>query len=92
MPVMNVSGMKIVAITVRPEISAKEIFPETEYHFDTLRSRLRELAFLNRGVTITLADERGVEPTEGAVEKVLNLAKTTPRLLTEDEVLAAAAD
>jgi DNA gyrase subunit B len=36
-----------------------EIFTETvEYNFDTLRSRLRELAFLNRGVQISLRDER----------------------------------
>jgi len=35
-----------------------EIFPETEFHFDTLSSRLRELAFLNKGIYITLFDER----------------------------------
>ncbi len=34
------------------------IFTELEYSFDTLSTRLRELAFLNRGVRITLADER----------------------------------
>lgn len=35
-----------------------EIFEETEYSFDILKHRLRELAFLNRGITITLTDER----------------------------------
>ncbi|MBW2976169.1 DNA topoisomerase (ATP-hydrolyzing) subunit B [Candidatus Woesearchaeota archaeon] len=35
-----------------------EIFSETEFHFDTLSSRLRELAFLNKGIHITLFDER----------------------------------
>ena len=35
-----------------------EIFPDTVYDFETLKIRLRELAFLNKGLTITLADQR----------------------------------
>jgi 2-isopropylmalate synthase len=35
-------------------------------------------------------EKRGVSPTEGAVQRVLDLAKRTPRLLTEAEILAAA--
>ena len=35
-----------------------EIFKETTYSFDTLAKRLRELAFLNAGLKITLLDER----------------------------------
>ena len=35
-----------------------EIFTETEFHFETLSSRLRELAFLNKGVKIDILDER----------------------------------
>ena len=35
-----------------------EIFEELEYNFDTLEHRLRELAFLNKGINIRLKDER----------------------------------
>jgi DNA gyrase subunit B len=41
-----------------------EIFTEVEYHFDTLAQRLRELAFLNRGLTITIKDERETDKAD----------------------------
>ena len=41
-----------------------EIFTVTEYNFDTLKHRLRELAFLNKGITITLNDRRGEGRTD----------------------------
>src|SRR5687767_14404481 len=42
-------------VTFKPDA---QIFETTEYSFDTLATRLRELAFLNGGVTITIDDER----------------------------------
>ncbi len=40
----------------------KEIFEETVFDFDTLRQRLREMAFLTKGIKIVLTDERLEEP------------------------------
>ncbi|WP_461613571.1 DNA topoisomerase (ATP-hydrolyzing) subunit B [Clostridium sp. Marseille-QA1073] len=36
----------------------KEIFDEVDFDYETLSQRLRELAFLNKGIKITLTDER----------------------------------
>ncbi len=41
---------------------SKEVFSATEFDFSTLEHRLRELAFLNSGVALTLTDARHVEP------------------------------
>ncbi len=41
-----------------------EIFTVLEFHYSTLADRLRQLAFLNRGVTITIKDEREQPKTE----------------------------
>lgn len=38
--------------------------PDAEYRFDTLVQRIREMAFLNRGLKIRLVDERPLEPKE----------------------------
>jgi DNA gyrase subunit B len=43
----------------------KEIFSTIEYNFDTLAQRLRELAFLNKGLEITLTDERQTDAKTG---------------------------
>jgi DNA gyrase subunit B len=54
---------------------SKEVFTKTDFDFATLEHRLRELAFLNSGVTIILGDLRGPEPKyeqmryEGGVEE-----------------------
>jgi len=48
----------------------KEIFTTSEYNFDTLAQRLRELAFLNKGLEITLTDERQTDAKSGEAKKL----------------------
>ncbi len=43
----------------------KSIFTVSEYNYDTLAQRLRELAFLNKGLLITLTDERTTDAKTG---------------------------
>ncbi len=51
-------GKRGTQVTFLP---SKKTFTKTDFDFATLEHRLRELAFLNSGVTLTLSDERGVE-------------------------------
>jgi DNA gyrase subunit B len=60
----NNEGETGTTVTFKPDL---EIFPESEYSFDTLSNRLRELAFLNRGVRLVLTDERKVDEETGTV-------------------------
>src|ERR1700761_8393948 len=68
-------------ITFHPDPT---IFDKTTYSYDTLAQRLRELAFLNKGLKITLTDERSDKTAEfkfsGGISefvKHLNRGKTT---------------
>jgi DNA gyrase subunit B len=47
----------------------KTIFTATEYNYDTLAQRLRELAFLNKGLEISLTDERTADPKTGEARR-----------------------
>ena len=53
-------------VTFKPD---PEIFKQTlEYNYDTLAGRLRELAYLNKGITISLEDKRVTEE-DGSLKK-----------------------
>jgi DNA gyrase subunit B len=69
------------------------IFYTTEYSFDTLSNRLRELAYLNKGIRLNLTDlrvEEGVEPRsesfyseEGLKEFIVYLDNTREKIMPE---------
>ena len=67
-----------------------QIFTEALYDFETLATRLRELSYLNKGVTITLTDEReGQEKTEtfharGGLKEFVQFLNSNRKTLTSD--------
>jgi DNA gyrase subunit B len=67
-----------------------DVFEETTFAFDTLSTRLRELAFLNSGVEIRLTDERDDESAtfryEGGIREFVEYLNETKTAL-HDEVI-----
>jgi DNA gyrase subunit B len=83
----DAGGRKGTEVTFLP---SPQTFSKTEFDYPTLEHRLRELAYLNSGVSITLTDLRGVEPREqtmhyvGGVEAfVVWLDRAKNRLIPE---------
>lgn len=70
----------------------KEIFGEVKYGFETLTQRLRELAFLNRGLQITLLDQmakkekRQVFKYDGGIVQFVRYLDENRKLLVEDPI------
>jgi DNA gyrase subunit B len=62
-PVSPKGSTKLTGTTIR-FLPDTEIFPRIVFEFDILEKRLRELAFLNKGIRIRLTDERTDEPKE----------------------------
>jgi DNA gyrase subunit B len=68
------------------------IFTVLEYQYTTLQSRLRELSFLNKGVTITLKDERPGEEKEetfhakGGLREMVQHLNSTKKVLHNDVI------
>jgi DNA gyrase subunit B len=68
------------------------IFTDLTYKYDTLASRMRELAYLNKGLTITLADEReGQEKSEtffarGGLREMVHFLNAHSKPLHEEVV------
>ncbi|MFO7179895.1 MAG: DNA topoisomerase (ATP-hydrolyzing) subunit B [Pseudomonadota bacterium] len=75
-------------ITFKPD---HEIFSNTEYSYDILANRLRELAFLNSGLVIRLTDERGEARSEvyeykGGIREFVALLSKTKEPVHEDVI------
>tara|TARA_B100000508_G_C11465884_1_gene282614 strand:+ start:109537 stop:111498 length:1962 start_codon:yes stop_codon:yes gene_type:complete len=93
--VIGESELTGTVVTFKPDAS---IFETVEYNFETLKARMRELAFLNKGVTISISDlredskdEDGNSPSEtfhseGGLSEFVKYLDKSREQLTEDVV------
>ncbi len=88
---LGTTDMTGTTVTFTPDGS---IFTTTEYKYSILSNRLRELAFLNKGIKITLTDEREVDEngdfkteefhSENGLEEFVRFIDETRETLTEN--------
>jgi DNA gyrase subunit B len=64
---VGMSNRTGTTITFKPDVSIFTV--TTKYDYETLATRLRELAFLNKGIHLTLTDKREWEESENETEK-----------------------
>ena len=86
----DISGTEV---TFKPD---SEIFESTVYNFETLENRMRELAFLNKGIRITLSDKRELdengEPiksefySEGGLKEFVEFLDSTREQIIQDVI------
>lgn len=78
---------KGTVVTYMPD---KDIFETIEHEFETISHRLRELAFLNKGISITLSDEReektDVYHYEGGLKEFVKYLNRNKEILHEEPI------
>ncbi|RFA17235.1 DNA topoisomerase (ATP-hydrolyzing) subunit B [Subtercola boreus] len=74
---------------------SRETFETVEFDYETLRARFQQMAFLNKGLRLTLTDERGEEDVvvsylyeKGLVDYVEYLNRSKKSELVHDEVIS----
>lgn len=80
-PVKTVGTTDITGteVTFSPD---KSIFQQTtEYNYDTLATRMRELAYLNKGITITLTDKRRTDDEGNVIEETFHSTEGLPEFV-----------
>lgn len=90
---LKIIGETDITGTIIHFVPDEEIFTETkEYDYDTLAHRLRELAFLNKGIRITIEDKREETPKkneyhyEGGIASYVEHLNRTKEVIHEEVV------
>ncbi len=79
---------------VKSEDNPEGIFETGDFEYDTLRNRLREMAFLNKGIRIIFRDERPEEPKEkdfcyeGGLKEFVKFLNQNKQVLFEEPIYA----